>query len=106
MEKFNVVANWYETITLVRVKQHGLGQVTLILRMKGSYAVLRNEQQNSYSASRASMALWLLQWNTRRERRQLRVLHATEYWYGIAAQRSVTGLDGHNDVARAGHPLK
>lgn len=32
---------------------------TLILRMNGSYAVLRKEQQKPYSASRASMALWL-----------------------------------------------
>lgn len=31
-----------------------------MLRMKGSYAVLRNAQQNSYSASRATMALWLM----------------------------------------------
>lgn len=30
-----------------------------MLRMNGSYAVLRNEQQNSYSASRASMDLLL-----------------------------------------------
>lgn len=37
-----------------------LGRLTLILRMKGSYAVLRNEQQNSNSASRASMDLLLV----------------------------------------------
>lgn len=37
-----------------------MGRLTLILRMKGSYAVLRNEQQNSYSASRASMDLLLV----------------------------------------------
>lgn len=36
---------------------HGL---TLMLRMNGSYAVLRKWQQNSYSASRARMALWLI----------------------------------------------
>lgn len=34
--------------------------LTLILLMNGSYAVLRKEQQKSYSASRASIALWLL----------------------------------------------
>lgn len=41
------------------VVARGAGR-TLMLRMKGSYAVWRNEQQNSYSASRASMALWLV----------------------------------------------
>lgn len=37
----------------------GRGKLTLMLLMNGSYAVLRNEQQNSYNASRARMALWL-----------------------------------------------
>lgn len=44
-----------------------------MLRMKGSYAVFRNAQQNSYSASRATVALGLIHWGQAKRARHNKV---------------------------------